>query len=68
MTDGEPASWTVVVMYDIEIFTHFDMTMLEFLEKLLCGDLDCSFIGGVDMPENRINPTAIQFTPRILPA
>lgn len=68
LTDGEPSSWPVIVMYDIEIFTEFDMPMLIFLERLMCGDIDCSFIGGVDTPDNRIDPRAFRFESRILPS
>lgn len=66
-TDGDPGSWTVVVMYDLEIFTAFDLSLLQFLEQLLCGDLDCTFIGCSDN-QNRIDPTSVQFIPRVLPA
>lgn len=66
--DGDPPAWPVIVMYDIEIFTRFDMTMVQFLEKLLCGELDCSFIGGTDEPNNCLDPAKLIFDPRILPA
>ena len=68
LTEGDPGAWPVIVMYDLEIFTRFDMPMLPFLEKLLCGDLDCGFIGGVDDPGNRVNPASLKFVPSILPS
>src|SRR5262249_54817600 len=68
LTEGDPRSWPVIVMYDIEIFTRFEMPMLPFLEKLLCGHIDCSFIGGVDDHGNRINPASLRFVQRILPS
>ena len=70
LTEGEPMSWPVMAMYDIEITRRFDMPMVVFLDKLLCGEIDCSFLGLVDSDGNRINridPTSVCFTPRILP-
>ncbi len=62
-----PDVWPVVVMYDMEIFTRFDMAMVNFVAQLLCGDLDCSFIGGTDDDDNRIDPSRIKFVSRIMP-
>ena len=64
LTEGQAGSWPVVVMYDIEIFTRFATPMVRFLEQLLCGDLDCSFIGH----EGCLDPGSLRFAPRILPA
>lgn len=61
LTEGNPDCWPVVVMHDLEVITRFDMTMLEFIEKLLCGDLDCGFIGGVDTANNRITSSNLTF-------
>jgi hypothetical protein len=66
-TVGPPESWKVIALYDLEIFTGFEMPMIRFMEQLLCGELDCAFIGGVDVPENKLNPTALQFVPRVMP-
>ena len=66
-TLGPPESWKVIALYDLEIFTRFEMPMIRFMEQLLCGELDCSFIGGVDAPENKLNSAALQFVPRIMP-
>lgn len=66
-TDGKPNDWTVIVMYDIEIVTPFRMSMLEFLRSLLCGELDCSFIGGVSTSDNRIASDLVHFRPFVPP-
>ncbi len=67
LTEGEPEDWPILVIYDQEVFTRFDCSMLDFLKQLLCGEIDCTFIGGVDTPNNRINPFDCKFEPWILP-
>jgi hypothetical protein len=66
LTEGEPNSWPVMVMVDVEIFTRFEMGMLQFLEQMLCGDLDCSFLGNTALPNNRYDPALIRFEPQLL--
>ena len=67
LTDGAPSEWKVVVFHDLEIVTTFDLGMLEFTERLLCGDLDCSFIGGFESESNHVDPSKIHFLSRVLP-
>jgi len=64
LTKGNPEEWTVVAMHDLEICTPFDMPMVEFLKQLLCSELDCSFIGGVETDSNRIEPGYLKFNPK----
>ena len=65
LTQGEPSSWPVIVMYDVDVRTRFDTPTVVFLEGLMCGDIDCSFIGGVDTPGNRIDPRVFRFEARM---
>ena len=60
LTEGEPADWPVVVLYDLEIFTRFDMPVVVFLEQLVGGSLEASFIG----TPGHFDPARIKFTQR----
>ena len=64
--EGKPQEWPVLVMYDLEIWTRFDMPMVVFHELLFFGELDCSFIGWIKQYSRR-NPSQISFRPRIPP-
>lgn len=59
LTDGKHDSWPVMVLYDS--FTRFELPVVVFLQQLLSGDMDCSFLGLVDpitgKPINRIDPS-----------
>ncbi len=67
-TDGDPSVWPVIAMYDLEIFTRFDLSMLSFTKQLLCGEIDCSFIGGVDTANNHVDPQTCKFVQKETPA
>jgi hypothetical protein len=62
LTEGKPNRWPNIVMYDIELFTRFDIPMVVFLQRLLCGELDCTFIG-LSVENNRIDPSTVTFNP-----
>lgn len=62
LTEGKPDEWPVIVMYDIEIFTRFDVPMTEFLRQLFCGEIECNFIG-FQKPYDRIDPSDVTFEP-----
>ena len=66
LTEGPPQEWPVLVMYDLEIWTRFDMPMVVFLEQLFFGEIDCSFIGWPDESSQR-DPSQIAFRPRVPP-
>ena len=61
LTEGPRDNWPVLVMHDLEFFTRFDCSMLSFTRKLLSGELDCAFIGGVDTANNRVDPRTCKF-------
>jgi hypothetical protein len=64
VTKGKPAKWPTVVMYDIEEFTEFDTPMVMSLQRLLCGEVECKFLG-LSIAMNRIDPSTVSFHPRI---
>jgi hypothetical protein len=64
LTEGKPKDWPVLVMYDLEIWTRFDMPMTVFLQRLFFGELDCGFIGWPGELSRR-DPAKITFHPRI---
>src|SRR5262245_30660800 len=63
LTDGPPAQWPLVVMWDFEFFGRYDMPVVVFLERLVSGELDARFLGDELMPM-RLDSTRIAFTPR----
>jgi hypothetical protein len=65
-TVGEPAQWPIIIMWDFEFAGRFDMPLLVFLERLLCGELDCNFMGDETRPI-RLDPSRISFQPRRMP-
>ena len=67
LTEGEPSDWPVFAMHDLEILTRFDCSMLRFIKRLLCGEIDCSFIGGVDTTNNRVDPQRCTFVAEVTP-
>lgn len=68
LSDGNPTNWPVIAMHDLEVVTRFDCSMTSFLQRLMCGEIECSFIGGVNTTDNRIDPKACKFVPEVVPA
>jgi hypothetical protein len=67
LTEGSPPRWPTVVMWDHRFAGRFDLPVVVFLERLLCGDLDCRFIGD-EREVIRLNPSRISFVSRSMVA
>jgi hypothetical protein len=64
LTEGLPAQWPLIVMWDFDFFGRYDMPLVVFLERLVAGELDARFLRGVPM---RLDPTRITFVPQGMP-
>jgi hypothetical protein len=65
LTEGSPSKWPIIIMWDCEFLARFEMPVVVFLERLLCGDLDCNFIGDETKPI-RLDPSRIRFEPQAM--
>jgi hypothetical protein len=68
LTEGDPTVWPVIALHDLEIVTRFDCSMTHLVKQLMCGEIDCAFIGGVNTADNRIDPQACKFVAADVPA
>jgi hypothetical protein len=66
LTDGPPAQWPLILMWDFEFFGRYDMPVVVFLERLISGDLDARFLGDETVPM-RLDAARITFSPRPMP-
>lgn len=65
LTKGPPDDWPVVTMYDVELFNEFELTATEFIQKLLCCEIDSAFLGE---PLDKMKRKEKTFEPRRYPA
>jgi hypothetical protein len=57
LTEGPPCRWPIIVMWEFEFFASDDMSVVEFLEKLLAGELDAGFLADAKTPLRLDSPS-----------
>lgn len=66
LTEGMPERWPLIVMWQSEFFSRYEMPLVVFLYRLVAGELDARFLGDESSPM-RLDADRISFIPRLMP-